>query len=213
MEKEIKLNASNFRYRTEDVDIYRVGKSKIHLFSTLEDFITEETCFKLSKVETTRILLPKPFYQNGEYIGCITKWKERDWIHAFYESGTLLRKNLIAMKEELESLSELGIDIGAMPFYCSYYDRNVLSFDGTLKLKESNLSKEDLKKKNQLAYQEYIRSLVYNGMSEFVADGNAVEEYLYSRQEDPVKRLEKALHGRGSAGYLIHEDVVKHRNK
>lgn len=210
MKKEIELSESNFCYRTEETDVYRVGNSKIHLFSTLEGFITEETCFKLSKVETTRILLPRPFYQNGEYVGCRTKWNDRDWITAFYGSGITLKNNLIAMREELEYLTELGIDMVSMPFYCSYYDRNILSFDGTIKIKESNLPLEELKQKNNNLYQEYIRDLVYSGMSDFVTDEKAVVEYLYS-SEDLERRLENVLQKRKPAGILIQEDIMRNR--
>ncbi len=213
MEKEVKLNSSNFCYKTEEASVYHVGNSKIRIFSSLEGFITEETCFKLSKVETKRILLPKPFYQEGEYVGIITNWRERDWIHSFYDSGTSLKRNLAELKEELMYLSELGFDIGEMPFYCSYYDKNHLSFDGTLKISESNLSQKELNQKNNATYQDYLRGLVYSGMSEFETDGPAVASYLYSPSESPEKRLEKALHGRKSAGYLIQEDIAKHRNK
>lgn len=213
MEKKIELTKSNFCYRTEHGDIYHVGGSKIHIFSSLEGFITEETCFKLSKVETARILLPKPFYQDGQYVGCVTKWREVDWIHSFYDSGTTLKKNLMNLKEELMYLSELGFDIGEMPFYCSYYDNKKLSFDGTLNMSESNLSQEQLKQKNNMAYQEYLRGLVYSGMSEFETDGSAVANYLYTNAESPEKMLEKILHGRRPAGYLIREDITKYRNK
>ena len=111
MEREVKLSAANYCYKTEYTDVYHVGKSKIHIFSSLEGFITEEDCFKLSKVETSRILLPTPVYQNGRYVGCRTKWQEKDWIYAFYNSGMSLKRNLIEMKEELELLSMLGYDI------------------------------------------------------------------------------------------------------
>ena len=77
MKKEIKLTETDLCYRNDDADVYRVGNSKIHLFSSLEGFITEEDCFKLSKVETSRILLPTPVYQNGRYVGCRTKWQEK----------------------------------------------------------------------------------------------------------------------------------------
>lgn len=213
MKKEVKLNSSTFCYKTEDASVYHVGNSKIRIFSSLEGFITEETCFKLSKVETKRILLPKPFYKDGKYVGIITRWRERDWIHSFYDSGTALKRSLTELREELMHLSELGFDIGEMPFYCSYYDKDYLSFDGILKISESNLSKKELDQKNNTIYQDYLRGLVYSGMSEFETDGSSVANYLYSPSESPEKRLEKALHGRRPAGYLIQEDIAKHRNK
>jgi len=45
------------------------------------------------------------------------------------------------------------------------------------------LEKEELERRNKIAYQEYLRNLVYNGMSEFEADPNDVVEYLYSQEE------------------------------
>ncbi len=212
MEKKIELTNSDFCYRTEHGDIYHVGHSKIHIFSTLEGFITEETCFKLSKVETTRFLLPKPFYQNGEYVGCSTKWKENDWIHAFYAQGTTLRHNLMIMKEEILLLSELGYDIGEMPFYYSNYDQGRLTFDGSFKMSESSLPQNELERKNDYTYQEYLKGLVYNGMSEFETDSYAVSRYLTSSQEQFDKKLEKVLQGRRPAGNLIRDDIEKSRH-
>jgi len=146
MEREVKLSAANYCYKTEYTDVYHVGKSKIHIFSSLEGFITEEDCFKLSKVETSRILLPTPVYQNGRYVGCRTKWQEKDWIYAFYNSGMSLKRNLIEMKEELELLSMLWYDIVDMPFYYSHYDRSILTFDGTFRIRKSDLEKEELER-------------------------------------------------------------------
>ena len=117
------------------------------------------------------------------------------------------------MKEELDLLTGLGYDIGEMPFYCSNFDNGRLTFDGTLKITESSLSKEELQRKNDITYQEYLRNLVYNGMSEFGSEPNAVLEYLYSQDEPTEKRLEKALKGRRCAGYLIHDDIVRSKNK
>lgn len=213
MEKEIQLTETNYCYGTDTTGVYHVGNFKIHLFSSLEGFITEETCFKLSKVETTRILLPKPFYQNGIYAGCMTEWKDSDWIYAFYNDGIILRSNLLAMREDLDLLTQLGYDIGEMPFYCSHFENGQLSFDGTLKIQKSSLPAEDLARKNDITYQEYLRNLVYNGMSEFESESNAVVEYLYSQGESTEKKLVKALNGRRNAGYLIHDDIVRSRNK
>ena len=103
MEREVKLSAANYCYKTEYTDVYHVGKSKIHIFSSLEGFITEEHCFKLSKVETSRILLPTPVYQNGRYVGCRTKWQEKDWIYAFYNSGMSLKRNSASRRMNTES--------------------------------------------------------------------------------------------------------------
>ncbi len=211
MEREVKLSAANYCYKTEYTDVYHVGKSKIHIFSSLEGFITEEDCFKLSKVETSRILLPTPVYQNGRYVGCRTKWQEKDWIYAFYNSGMSLKRNLIEMKEELELLSMLGYDIVDMPFYYSHYDRSILTFDGTFRIRKSDLEKEELERRNKIAYQEYLRNLVYNGMSEFEADPNDVVEYLYSQEESVEKRLEKALHSKRPAGNLIRDDIIRRK--
>lgn len=207
--KETKLKETNFCYRTEEADIYHVGSSKIHIFSSLEGFITEETCFKLSKVETSRILLPSPFYQDGKYVGCKTKWSDSDWIYAFYGSGITLKNCLIKMKEEILLLTELGYDLGSMPFYYSHFDRNRLTFDGTTKIRESDLKSEDLARKNINIYREYLRSLVYNSMSEFDAEPNAVIEYLYEKEEPIESRLEKALRKKETAGFLIRDDIDK----
>ncbi len=209
MEREVKLNATNYCYKTEYTDVYHVGKSKIHIFSSLEGFITEETCFKLSKVETSRILLPSPVYQNGKYVGCKTKWQDKDWIFAFYNSGISLKRDLIEMKEELQLLSMLGYDIVDMPFYYSHYDKNILTFDGTFRIRKSSLESQELERRNKMAYQEYLRNLVYNGMSEFDVDPNAVIEYLYSKENPIEKRLEKALHGKMPAGSLIRDDITR----
>lgn len=213
MEKEIKLTESNFCYRNETEDVYHVGNFKIRLFSTLEGFITEQTCFRLSKVETTRILVPKPVYQNGRYVGCKTKWKDKDWIYSFYGKGNELRNNLLEMKEEIEMLSRLGIDLGNMPFYYSYYGKEGLTFDGTFRMQESNMKLDELRRMNQFAYQDYLRGLVYNGLSEFEVDPEMVANYLYEPGETIDKRLIKALDGKKQAGQLIREDIYRNKNK
>lgn len=213
MEKEIKLTETNFCYRNEDEAVYHVGNYKIHLFSTLEGFTTEQTCFRLSKVETTRILVPRPVYQNGKYVGCKTKWKDKDWIYSFYGKGSLLKNNLLEMKEEIEMLSGLGIDLGNMPFYYSHYDKDGLTFDGTFRMQESDMEKDELKRMNQFAYQDYLRGLVYNGLSEFEVDPELVTQYLYEPGEAIDKRLIKVLDGRKPAGQLIREDIYRNKNK
>lgn len=206
--KEIKLDDTNFQYHSEDAAVYRVGNDRIRLFSTLEGFITEDVCFKLSKVETERILLPKyPVYQEGEYCGCATPWRDKDWIQSFYKDGFSLKDSLIRIKQDLRMLSALGYDMVDMPYYCSNGDRGILTFDGAIRILESRLEKQALWNHNYLLFQDYLRGLIYNAMGEFGVEPDFVVQYLYPKEEKIDERVFAILDSKRSAGYLIRDDI------
>ncbi len=209
-EKARICDGSNHFWHEQDVSVYHVGKDKIRLFSTIDDFVSEKVCIALSKLETKALLLPRyPVYEKETYVGCATKWKEEDWIFCFMGKGRTLKRSLEQMREELLYLTHLGYDIGQMPYYCSYTDGRRLVFDGTYRIRKSSLSEQELEQRNNAFFLEYIRSLVYNGMSEFTADSELVYDYLHQDQMDLFAELQTVLDKNDMASLLIKEEMKR----
>ncbi len=210
MKRELKLNANQFCYSTFDMEIYRVGKDKIYIFPQIEDFLKESTCLKLTSLVTSQILLPKyAVYQEGKYSGFAVRWRNGDWISSFGGQGQHLKASLQKMKEELLYLSSLGYDMVDMPFYCSHSNGRELTFDGVYVIEESSLELEKLKQKNLELFEEYLKDLVYNGMSEFGTEAEVVVKYLYEDKTPIYDRLLGALEDHKMAGSSIKEKIMR----
>ena len=189
--------------------IYNVGKYRIKLFASLTTSISHDTCLKLSKLKTKRIILPSyPVYEDGQYCGCAYENLEDDWIESFYGKGVHLKESLRIMRDEIMLLSNMGYDLNQMLSHKSSGTFSALKFYGTDSIRESDLQPQKLIQKNLAIFHEYLRNLVYNGMSEFGVEADEVLRYIY--MEKPITQtLDEALNGDDSAGNLIREDIKR----
>lgn len=208
--KEIVLDSSAAYHDEYHNVIYSQDGYRIIIFASLSNSISEQNCLKLAPVKTTRIILPKyPVYEDGEYCGCAYPEVEKDWIQAFFGKGSDLRKSFRLMKDEILELSQMGFDLGSMPSYKSSGDFGKLAFYGTDSIRTSKTTAHMTIKKNLQLYHEYLKDLVYNGMSEW--DNIAPEEsYQYVTYSNPITTtLDKALDGDDIAGNLIAKDIKR----
>ena len=207
--KEIVLDPNKAIIDINQNATYRVGHYKIKLFSSVEDAITEESCLKLSKVETKRIILPKyPVYRGEEYCGCAYDSVDNDWIDCFFGKGIYLRESIIDMKADIIKLSQMGYDLVKMPTVLSCGDFRKLVYYGTDRIQESNMTPQEIIQKNLGLFHEYLYNLVYYGMYEFKIAPNDIVYYL--TQAKPITTtLETVLKQDGIAGDLILADIKK----
>ena len=206
--KEIVLDPNTAAFDADNNAIYSVGRYKIKLFSSLEDKISEQNCLRLSQVKTKRIILPQyPVYHDETYCGCAyRKLEDDDWIDSFFGKAEYLKESIQFMKEDIFTLSNLGIDMVKMLSFLSSGNFKALYYYGTDYVQESQVHNHETLKKNLRLFHEYLNNLVYNGMSEFGIDPNLVEQYL--RHAAPITTtLESALTGEGYAGELISRDI------
>lgn len=209
-EKEVVLDVNTAHQDEYHNIIYNQGGYRIVIFSSLYNSISEQNCLKLAPVKTTRILLPKhPVYKNGVYCGCAYPEVEKDWIHAFWGKGSDLRKSFRIMKDEILELSQMGFDLVSMPSYKSGGDFGKITFYGTDCIQKSEMPTQTIIRKNLQSYHDYLKDLVYNGMSEW--DNIAPEEsYQYVTFNNPITTtLDKALDGDDIAGNLIAKDIKR----
>ena len=208
MKKNIVLETTDFCYHTPDLDVYHIWNHRIRIFQKVKEFISENTCLQVSKIETKSILLPRyPIYRDGVYCGIATKWKTGDWISSFGYNERFLKQSLMKMKEEILYLSHLGYDLVDMPFYCSFSNGRDLTFDGAYHLRESSLTEEALEKKNNDLFDGYLCDLIYNAMSEFGMESDVVITYLCEMEGTSYENLLSILKEGKPAGYRIKEDI------
>ena len=207
--KEIVLDDDTMMSDGYGNTIYSIGKYRIKLFASLTTSISHDSCLKLSKLKTKRIILPSyPIYNDGKYCGCAYENLENDWIDSFYGKGIDLKESLKIMRDEIMLLSNMGYDFNQMLSHRSSGTLKALKFYGTDTIQESDLPLQRLIQKNLALFYEYLRNLVYNGMSEFDVEADDVLRYIYMQQ--PITQtLDEALNGDGSAGNLIREDIKR----
>ena len=208
--KEVVLDPSTSCHDEYHNIIYSQDGYRIIIFDSLSNSISEQNCLKLAPVKTTRILLPKyPVYEDGVYCGCAYPEVKGDWIQAFFGKGSDLRKSFRIMKDEILGLSQMGIDLGSMPSYKSSGDFGRITFYGTHSIKDSEMATQATIQKNLRLYHEYLKDLVYNGMSEW--DNISPEEcYQYVTFNNPITTtLDNALNDEGVAGDLIAKDIKR----
>lgn len=208
--KEIVLDPNTAVYDANQNTVFSVGHYKIKLFSSLEDSISEHNCMRLSKIKTTRIMLPQaPVYHDGEYCGCAYEgFNGEDWIDIFFGRGVDFRESLLIMKDEIITLSQKGFDLVEMLSYESRANHKKILFYGTTKIKESTLSPQATIQKNLRLFHQYLDNLVYNGMSEFCVEPNEVMSYL-SHSRPITTTLERTLNSEEQAGLLIEQDIKR----
>lgn len=209
-EKKVALD-SNAAYHDEYHNIiYSQDGYRIIIFASLSNSLSEQNCLKLAPLKTTRIILPKyPVYKDGIYCGCAYKLEEHDWIQAFFGKGKDLRKSFRLMKEDIFEISHMGFSLTSMSSYKSSGDFGKIVFFGTDNLKESEEPTQTLIQKNLRLYHEYLKDLVYNGMSEWDNISND-EAYDYVTYSNPITTtLDNALNSDDIAGKLIAEDIKK----
>ena len=207
---EVVLDSSTAHHDEYHNIIYSQYGYRIVIFASLSNSISEQNCLKLAPVKTTRIILPKyPVYEDGVYCGCAYPEVEHDWIQAFFGKGQDLRKSFRIMKNEILELSQMGLDLVSMPSYKSSGTLSKLTFYGTDSIQDSKMASQATIRKNLQLYHEYLKDLVYNGMSEW--DNISPEEsYYYVTHNNPITTtLDKALDGDEVAGYLISKDIKR----
>lgn len=212
--KEIVLDPNTAVYDINQNTVFNVGHYKIKLFSSIEDSISEQNCLRLSKVKTKRIILPQyPVYHGKTYCGCAyEKLENDDWIDCFFGKGIYLSESIKIMMDEIIMLSQMGLDLVEMPSFESSGDFRKLLFYGTYRIQDSSLTQQQTIQKNLSLFHEYLYNLVYNGMSEFQVESNAVLRYL-ENGNDLTTKLNNALNQDGFAGALIAKDIKKKKLK
>ena len=209
-EKEVVLDHNTAHHDECHNIIYSQDGYRIVIFNSLSNSISEQSCLKLAPVKTTRIILPKdPVYKDGVYCGCAYPEVEQDWIQSFFGKGKDLRRSFRIMKDEILELSQMGFDLVSMPSYKSSGDVGKITFYGTDRIQESAIPTQMTIRKNFQLFHEYLKDLVYNGMSEW--DNISPEEsYQYVTYNNPITTtLDNALNGNEAAGYLISQDIKR----
>ncbi len=209
---DIKEQELDFRCMESLAMVYHFQNYKLRIYPSSQNFISEQTCFALSKIHTQVLVLPQPAYQNGKYIGCVTPWEEGDWTLLFGLPAKHFRANIHAMRKEVETLSRKRYRLCQMPIQATYMKDGQLHYDGTYYIEKTHQPLTTIIRENREVLGYYLKELIYMGMSRYDVDYDAIVCYLhqvYEEDETFARLLEHVFKQPVSASAAIKNDMKR----